>query len=76
MPTIEEDIEEIKEPQFMVKSINEVGELVLLFSEEMLLEDIFGEYNFASTSDKQAEDDEEDWRVRRLRLLQESQPDA
>lgn len=71
MPTIEEDIEEIKEPQFMVKSINEVGELVLLFSEEMLLEDIFGEYNFASTSTKQAEEDVEEWRVRRLQLLQE-----
>ena len=52
---------EAKEPAASIDSVNEIGDVTIIFSQDMFLEEIFGEYNFESDTEKEDVVEDEDF---------------
>ena len=57
------------EPLSLIQGISENGEVTIEFNEPMLLEEIFGDFEFTTSAEylKTSDDDEDSYYERRLR---------
>ena len=55
-----DEIKEIKEPESRIESMNEIGDMNLVFSQEMYLDEIFSEFKFATAAEYQDVEDDQD----------------
>ena len=46
LPVIEQDVKEVKEPQSAVEYVNEIGEMSLIFNQDMFLDEILNLEDF------------------------------
>ena len=53
-----EEVEEIKEPESSIESINEIGDVNLVFSQEMYLDEIFSGFQFTTEAEYEDVEDE------------------
>ena len=55
----EEEVEEIVEPTASIQSINEIGDAKLSFSQEMYLDEVFADFEFATEAEYEDVADDE-----------------
>ena len=53
-----EEVKEIKEPESSIESINEIGDVNLVFSQEMYLDEIFSDFQFTTAAEYEDVEDE------------------
>ena len=61
-----EEIEELPEPKTKIESVNENGQVKLIYDQEMLFEETFGGFQFKTEAKYDESNDEDEFMLRRL----------